>query len=82
MSWETKPGTGSLFRNRNKGGNQKAPNLKGEALIEINGQLYPVDIAARVKESEKAGRWLSLTIKLKEARWQRDKDDIDRAIFL
>jgi hypothetical protein len=34
-------------------------------VVEINGQLYELDIAAWTKQSERAGKFLSLSIKLK-----------------
>jgi hypothetical protein len=64
MAWTTKPGTGALFRNREKK-NDRQPNLKGEAVVEIAGQLHTLELAAWSKESERAGKWLALTVKLK-----------------
>jgi hypothetical protein len=65
MPYEQRPNSGTLFRNPGKKDNAKAPDLKGNALVEINGQLYELDIAAWTKESERAGKFLSLSIKLK-----------------
>jgi hypothetical protein len=69
MPYEQRPGQGSLFKNRDKGNNERAPNLKGTGLLELaDGSLIELDIAAWTKESQKAGKWLSLTIKLKQDR--------------
>ena len=51
-----------LFRNRDKDNNSKAPDLKGHAVIEIEGQVYALDLAAWGKQSEPAGKFLSLSI--------------------
>lgn len=67
MSFEQKPNSGSLFVNRGREKNPKAPNLKGSALLELeSGELIELDIAAWVRESEKAGKWLSLSVKVKQ----------------
>jgi hypothetical protein len=76
MAYERRPGQGTLFRNRDKGDNEKAPNLKGTALLELaDGSLVDLEIAAWSRESEKAGKWLSLSIKLKGARYARKPSD-------
>jgi len=67
MAYEAKPGTGTLFRNREKK-SDRHPNLKGDALVEIDGQLYQLELAAWTKQSERAGKFLSLSVKLKGAR--------------
>jgi hypothetical protein len=46
MPYERRPNSGALFRNRDKGNNPKAPHLKGDALVEIEGQLCELDLAA------------------------------------
>jgi hypothetical protein len=71
MAWEAKPGTGTLFRNRDKK-DTKHPDLRGDALVEIDGHQYPLEIAAWTKESQKAGKFLSLSIKLKGIRQHFD----------
>lgn len=60
MAYELKEGQGSLFKNNKV--SEKAPDCKGSVLI--NGQLY--EIAAWKRESERAGAWLSLSVKLKQ----------------
>ena len=60
-----RPNSAALFVNRNRGTNEKAPNLKGDGTVEIDGATYELDIAAWTKESPKAGKWLSLSIKVK-----------------
>jgi hypothetical protein len=67
MGYEQKPGTGSLFKNRDRDRSERAPNLKGEALAEINGQVYALDLAAWTKDGPKAGRWLSLSVKVRNS---------------
>jgi hypothetical protein len=57
--------SGVLFQNRDHAGNPKAPNLKGTGRITIDGREYELDLAAWSKQSERAGKFLSLSIKLK-----------------
>jgi hypothetical protein len=64
MPYEQRPGSGTLFRNREKK-NPNHPDLKGDALVEIDGQLYQLELAAWTKQSERAGKFLSLSVKLK-----------------
>jgi hypothetical protein len=54
-----------MVYNRDKSNNSKAPDLKGDALVELDGQLYAFDVAAWTKETERAGKFLSLSTKLK-----------------
>jgi hypothetical protein len=69
MPYELRPGQGQLFKNRDRGNNDRAPNLKGTALLALaDGTTVELDIAAWTRESERAGRWLSLSIKLKQNR--------------
>jgi hypothetical protein len=66
MAYELRPGQGQLFKNRDRGNNDRAPNLKGTALLQLaDGTTVELDIAAWTKESDKAGKWLSLNVKLK-----------------
>ena len=82
MPFEHKPGTGSLFKPRDRK-NDRAPNLTGGAIVEIGDELYELDISAWTKESPKAGKWLSLSVKLKTvrpaARQPADDSDMDAA---
>jgi hypothetical protein len=68
MPYEHRPNSGSLFKNRDRNNNERAPNLKGSGLIEIDGRTYELDLAAWTRESAKAGKWLSLSISLKQPR--------------
>jgi hypothetical protein len=78
MPFENKPNTGALFKNRDKGNNEKAPNLKGTALLQLaDGSTVELDIAGWARESEKAGRWLSLSVKLKGDQLIRQRFDND-----
>ena len=71
MPFEQRPNSGSLFKNRERK-NDKAPNLKSTGLLELeDGSLIELELAAWTKESQKAGKWLSLTIRLKGARQAR-----------
>jgi hypothetical protein len=74
MPWENKPGNGALFRNRDKSDGDNRPTLKGTALLQLeDGQTVELDIAAWTRESDKAGRWLSLSVKPKVIRQQFDQ---------
>ena len=67
MPYEQRPNSGQLFKNRDRK-NDKAPNLKGAGLLELeDGSLVELDIGGWTRESEKAGKWISLSIKLKGA---------------
>jgi hypothetical protein len=74
MAYEAKPGTGTLFRNRDQK-TDKHSDFKGECQVEINGRLYPLDIAMWRKESERAGEFFSVSIRLKGERQPRPSND-------
>jgi hypothetical protein len=86
MPFETRPGQGSLFKNRDRK-NDKAPTLKGTAVLELaDGTLVDLEIAAWTRESPKAGKWLSLSVRPKGAarkdngRQPGDESDLDQAL--
>jgi hypothetical protein len=54
MAYEQRPGSGSLFKNRNRD-KDTSPNLVGAALLELEGKLVEVGLSAWTKESPKAG---------------------------
>ena len=60
MAWETKEGTGSLFKN-GKREKDSHPNAKGEA--KIGGVLY--EVAAWTKKDKNGNPWQSLSFKAK-----------------
>jgi hypothetical protein len=64
-NFEQRANSGQLFINRQRGDNEKAPRMKGSGCVVIAGVTYDLDIAAWAKESPKAGKWLSLSIKVK-----------------
>ncbi len=65
MAWETKPGQGQLFKNRDRK-TEKHPNLKGTALLELaDGSTVELDIAAWTRETRTGDKFLSLSVKLK-----------------
>jgi hypothetical protein len=57
--------SGVLFVNKKRGDNTKAPNLKGTGRVTIDGREYELDLAGWTRQSEKAGKFLSLSIKVK-----------------
>jgi len=63
--------SGVLFKNTKRGDNPKAPTLKGTGHVTIGGVDYELDIAAWTHESAKAGKFLSLAIKLRGERGDR-----------
>jgi hypothetical protein len=67
MVFEQRPNTGTLFGNRELASNQGA-NMKGDALLQLDGSIVELDIAAWLKESPKAGKFYSLSVKLKQSR--------------
>ena len=62
MSFQRKDGTGTLFRNDQKG-NDRAPRYRGELMI--NG--IPYELAAWVKDGAR-GAFLSLSAQVKDRR--------------
>ena len=67
MAYEQRPNSGRLFINRERK-TDDLPNLKGTGLLElVDGSLVELDVAAWTRESPKAAKWLSLSIKLKDA---------------
>jgi len=79
--FENKPGSGALFRPRQKSDNPKAPTLRGDALLQLeDSTLVEIEISAWSKESDKAGRWLSLSVKPKAARQQFNRDRFNQFV--
>src|SRR6516162_4987472 len=64
MAYQQKPGQTNLFSNRDKK-EERHPDFKGECSIEIADRLYPLDIAMWRKESDRAGEYFSVSIRLK-----------------
>lgn len=58
---------GVLFRNKDKQEGDNRPSMKG--FLTLNGNEY--EVAAWKKESEKAGVFLSLSVKPKQARQEQ-----------
>jgi hypothetical protein len=59
--------TGFLFKNKKHVEGDKTPNLKGTGCVTIEGKEYQLDLAAWTKTSENAGKFLSLSIEVKDA---------------
>ena len=76
MAYVQKLGSGSLFSNRDKK-NDKAPNVKGTALVKVGNQIVELDIGGWTREGTKAGKWLSLSVKVKSMRQLGRPDDSD-----
>jgi len=80
LSYEQKLNTGSLFANRDHAKNPKAPNAKGTALVQVGNQFVELELAAWTRESDKAGKWQSLSLKVKSVRpAPPPHQDMDRA---
>jgi hypothetical protein len=81
---EQRPNTGALFSNRDRAKNPKAPNSRGNLLIEIGDQLVELELSGWSKQSDKAGRLISLSAKLisvrPSARQPADDRDLDAAL--
>lgn len=72
MAFEQRPNSATLFKNKDKK-EDKHPNLKGTGLLELDdGRVVELELAAWTKESDRAGKFLSLSIKLK-----RDRDSTE-----
>jgi hypothetical protein len=84
------PNSGVLFANNKRGDNPKAPNAKGDGTLTIpagyitehwdgtSDLVVPLDLAAWTREG-RAGRFQSLTIKLKGAWRQRPTETTEPA---
>ena len=77
MAYEQKPGSGSLFRNKRKEEGDKRPNLTGKALLQVGDQLVEVELSGWTRESERAGKWISLSVRAKHVRPLDDVDLLD-----
>lgn len=75
MAFQQRPGQGSLFQNK-KRSSDKAPNLKGTALVVVGNQTVTLELAGWERHSDKAGDWISLSVKATAAR-PNDDSDID-----
>lgn len=64
MPYEHKPGSFSLFKN-DKAGNEKRPDYRGSGK-DLDGR--EIEVAAWLRDGKDGARWLSCTVKLKEAR--------------
>ncbi len=69
MAYEQKDGSGALFKN-DKGDNPKRPDYRGDCAL--NGVQY--EIAAWIKDGRN-GKFMSLSIKPKEAREPKPEQD-------
>jgi hypothetical protein len=70
MAYQQKPGQTNLFSNRDKK-EERHPDFKGECSVEIAGKLYPLDIAVWRKQSDRAGEYFSVSIRLKSQQQTR-----------
>jgi hypothetical protein len=82
-TYELRPNTGVLFKNKYKGDNPKAPNCTGSALLELeDGTTVERDVVGWTRKTRSGEKYLSLPIKPKVSRQSargnrnRDKDDI------
>jgi hypothetical protein len=85
MAFQNRPGQGALFKNRDHAKNPKSPNLKGDALLQLeDGSTVEIELAAWTKEGPTAGKWLSLSVKPKQIRQHfesgRDREEFDRRV--
>lgn len=74
MAFEPRENTFVLFRNRHRS-NPKSPTMTGNANNVINGVKYELEIAGWTRESEKAGKFLSGTIRLADGDGKDDGAD-------
>lgn len=70
MPYEQRLGSGVLFRNRDKGENDKAPDLKTPQNISIavGNMIADLEIAAWKRHSDKAGDFYSISVKVKHVK--------------
>lgn len=70
MAYEQRMSSGNLFRNRDKAKNPKAPDLKliDPIQVQVGDQIAELDIAGWRRTSEKAGEFISLSVKVKHVR--------------
>lgn len=75
MAFQQKVGSGSLFKNK-KRSSDKSPTLKGTALVQVGNQTVTLELAGWDRHSDKAGDWISLSVKATAAR-PNDDNDVD-----
>ena len=64
MAWPiNNSNSGVLFANKKRGGNDPAPNMKGNGPVTIKGVEYNLELAAWTRQSKKTGKFLRLSIK-------------------
>ena len=69
MAFEQRPNTGTLFRNGELASNPKAPNMWAMRYCSSPMAVsLSLDIAAWLKERPKAGKFYSLSARLKQSR--------------
>jgi hypothetical protein len=56
MAFEQRPNTGTLFRNRELASNPKAPNMKGDALVQVADGSIVESRYRRMAEGKPQGR--------------------------
>jgi len=67
MAYEQRLGQCLLFTNRDPK-SDKAPDLTGKVSVQVGDRILDLDIAAWWRKSEKAGEFLSLSVKVKQVR--------------
>ena len=67
MAYEHKDGSGSLFRN-DKGDNPARPDYRGDVML--SGVLYEISGWLKPKPSNPAEKYMSLSVKPKQAKPQ------------
>jgi len=62
VSYEQKPGTGSLFKNDKEGGNENWPDYRGSITMPDGSQWW---LSSWLKKSKKGDTYMSLSVKPK-----------------
>jgi len=69
MAFEQRRNTGTLFRNRELASNPKAPNMKGDALLQLaDGSIVEPRYRRMAEGKPEAGKFYSLATRLKQSR--------------
>ncbi|MDE2103128.1 MAG: hypothetical protein KGL39_38135 [Patescibacteria group bacterium] len=74
MAYEVKPGSGTLFKNRNRRPDKNDPNYRGYFILP-NGHL--VGISAWIKETKSGDKMVSLSYDQRETEFQAERQDCE-----
>jgi hypothetical protein len=65
MPYEQRANSATLFANKKKGGNERAPDMKGEGLLALpDGSTVKIELAAWKRLTKHGDEFLNLVVKI------------------